>query len=163
MLRSDWINNKIVDKEALTRKCSAWRHLSKKIVFTNGCFDILHRGHLELLAKAADKGNILVVGLNSDSSVKRLKGDERPVNHEQDRLFQLASLLCVDAVCLFEEDTPEDLIKTISPDVLVKGGDYTIDNIVGADYVQSKGGSVEVIPFVDGYSTSSIIDQIKKL
>lgn len=163
MLRSDWINNKIVDKEALTRKCSAWRHLSKKIVFTNGCFDILHRGHLELLAKAADKGNILVVGLNSDSSVKRLKGDERPVNHEQDRLFQLASLLCVDAVCLFEEDTPEDLIKTISPDVLVKGGDYTIDKIVGADYVQSKGGSVEVIPFVDGYSTSSIIDQIKKL
>ncbi len=163
MPKLDWIKEKILDQSELKRKTSAWHHLGKKVVFTNGCFDILHQGHLQLLAQAAELGNILIVGLNSDSSVNRLKGEERPVNHEQDRLFQLASLLCVDAVCLFEEDTPENLIKTVCPDVLVKGGDYTIDNIVGADFVQSNGGTVEVIPFVEGYSTSNIIDQIKKL
>ena len=135
----------------------------KKLVFTNGCYDILHRGHLELLAKAADMGNILIVGVNTDASVKRLKGDDRPINHEQDRAFQLASLLCVDAVCLFDEDTPENLIKSIHPDVLVKGGDYTIDTIVGAQHVLSYNGSVEVIPFVEGYSTTSLISTIKKL
>lgn len=140
-----------------------WRAAGKKIVFTNGCFDILHHGHLQLIAAAADLGNILIVGVNSDDSVKRLKGDDRPIYHEQDRLFQLASLLCVDAVSLFDEDTPESLIKTIQPDVLVKGGDYTINNIAGADYVQSYEGTVQIIPFVEGYSTSSVISNIKKL
>jgi D-beta-D-heptose 7-phosphate kinase/D-beta-D-heptose 1-phosphate adenosyltransferase len=140
-----------------------WRSKGRKIAFTNGCFDILHHGHLDLLAKAADHGNVLVVGVNSDASVKRLKGEDRPVNHEQDRAFQLASLLCVDAVFIFGEDTPAELIQMVKPDVLVKGGDYTIDTIVGADYVTSNGGSVEIIPFVEGYSTSSLISRIKKL
>lgn len=147
----------------LVRHCNMWRSKGYKIVFTNGCFDILHHGHLDLLAKAADQGNMLVVGVNSDASVKRLKGEERPVNHEQDRAFQLASLLCVDAVYIFEEDTPAELIQMVKPDVLVKGGDYTIDKIVGADFVTAVGGRVEIVPFVQGYSTSSLIDRIKKL
>jgi rfaE bifunctional protein nucleotidyltransferase chain/domain len=104
-----------------------------------------------------------VIGVNTDASVKRLKGESRPINHEQDRLFQLASLLFVDAVCLFDEDTPKELIEAVKPDVLVKGGDYTVDKIVGADFVLGLGGSVEVIPFVEGYSTTSIIQTIQKL
>lgn len=163
MHKQDWINNKIFEAEGLTRQCNIWRYEGKRIVFTNGCFDILHRGHLELIAAAADLGDKLVVGLNTDNSVKRLKGEERPVTNQQDRLFQLASLLCVDAVCLFDQDTPLELIQQVKPDVLVKGGDYTEDNIVGAGFVKDNGGSVEVIPFVDGYSTSSTIKKIKKL
>ena len=163
MQKLHWIQHKIYSREALTRQCNIWRITGKKIVFTNGCFDILHHGHLALLAEAADLGNILIVGLNTDSSVQRLKGPERPITNENDRLFQIASLLCTSAVCLFDEDTPENLIQLIRPDVLVKGGDYTIDKIVGANYVQSHGGSVEIIPFVNGYSTSSIISRIKRL
>ncbi len=163
MQKLQWIQHKIFTREELVRECYAWRLMGKKIVFTNGCFDILHHGHLDLLARAAGFGNILILGLNSDSSVKRLKGPERPVTNENDRLFQIASLLCVDAVCLFDEDTPEELIKAIKPDVLVKGGDYTINTIVGADFVQQNGGSVEIIPFVNGYSTTSIINRIKTL
>lgn len=163
MNKLQWIQNKIRDREQLLRQCNIWRSFGKKIVFTNGCFDILHHGHLHLVAAAANLGNVLVVGLNSDSSVKRLKGEDRPINHEQERMFQMASLLCTDAVCLFEEDTPEDLIKTTRPDVLVKGGDYTIDTIVGAGFVQSYGGQVAIIPFVEGYSTSDTIANIKKL
>ncbi|MCB0695710.1 MAG: D-glycero-beta-D-manno-heptose 1-phosphate adenylyltransferase [Chitinophagaceae bacterium] len=163
MHKRQWIEDKITDLEVLQRRVNIWRSAGKKIVFTNGCFDILHRGHLELIADAADKGNVLIVGVNSDSSVKKLKGNDRPIYHEQDRLFQLASLLCVDAVCLFDEDTPENLIRTIRPDVLVKGGDYSIETIVGAEFVMSYGGRVEVIPFVAGYSTSSVITNIKKL
>lgn len=151
------------DREQLLRQCNIWRSFGKKIVFTNGCFDILHHGHLHLVAAAANLGNVLVVGINSDASVKRLKGEDRPINHEQERMFQMASLLCTDAVCLFEEDTPEELIKTIRPDVLVKGGDYNIENIVGADFVQSYGGTVSSIPFVEGYSTTATITSIKKL
>lgn len=145
------------------RECNGWRLRNKKIVFTNGCFDILHHGHLDLLARAASLGNMLVVGLNTDSSVQRLKGPLRPITHEQDRAFQIASLLFADAVCLFDEDTPEELIKAIKPDILVKGGDYTIDKIVGADFVQQNGGEVHIIPFVDGYSTTGIISRIQKL
>jgi rfaE bifunctional protein nucleotidyltransferase chain/domain len=163
MHKLQWIENKIQDIITIQRSANIWRSLGKKIVFTNGCFDILHRGHLDLIAKAADLGNVLVVGLNTDASVKRLKGIDRPVNHENDRAFQVASLLCVDAVCLFEEDTPEQLIKAVNPDVLVKGGDYTINNIVGAEHVTSYGGRVEIIPFVEGYSTSLLIESIKKL
>ena len=151
------------ERDQLLRQCNIWRSFGKKIVFTNGCFDILHYGHLHLVAAAANLGNVLVVGINSDASVKRLKGEDRPINHEQERMSQVASLLCTDAVCLFEEDTPEELIKTIRPDVLVKGGDYTIENIVGADFVQSYGGTVSIIPFVEGYSTSATIASIKKL
>lgn len=163
MHKLQWIQNKIYSKEELLRHRNIWRTFSKKVVFTNGCFDILHHGHIHLLAEAASLGDILVVGVNTDSSVKRLKGEERPVTNEQDRLFQLAALLCVDAVCLFDDDTPELLIESLQPDVLVKGGDYTIDKIVGAEYVMSLGGRVEIIPFVEGYSTSSIIANIKKL
>ena len=163
MHKLEWIQHKVYSREALVRECNIWRTIGKKLVFTNGCFDILHHGHLDLLARAADMGNILIVGVNTDSSTRRLKGPERPVTNENDRAFQVASLLCTDAVCLFGEDTPEELIKLVRPDVLVKGGDYTIDRIVGADFVQSTGGQVAVIPFVEGYSTTSIIDRIKKL
>ena len=163
MHKLQWIQHKIYDRQVLERECNTWRLTGKKIVFTNGCFDILHHGHLDLIAKAADFGNILILALNTDASVQRLKGMDRPVTNEQDRAFQAASLLCADAVTLFDEDTPETLIRLLRPDVLVKGGDYTIDKIVGADFVQSYGGTVEIIPFVQGYSTTSIIDRIKKL
>lgn len=164
MQKPDWIKSKIIaDKITLERRCNMWRSMGKKIVFTNGCFDILHYGHLDLLARAADFGDVLLLGLNSDASVKRLKGEDRPINHEHDRAFQMASLLCVDAVYIFEEDTPKELIETVKPAVLVKGGDYTIDTIVGAQYVLNNGGSVEIIPFVPGYSTSNLVDRIKKL
>ena len=163
MHKLEWIQHKIYSREQLARECNIWRGTGKKIVFTNGCFDILHHGHLDLLARAADQGNILVLGLNTDASVRGLKGPERPITNEQDRAFQTASLLCVDAVCLFDEATPEELIKIVKPDVLVKGGDYTIDKIVGADFVQENGGRVEIIPFVEGYSTTSIINKIRGL
>lgn len=133
-----------------------------RIVFTNGCFDILHRGHAVYLAQARALGDSLVVGLNSDASVRRLKGPERPLNAQADRAFLLASLACVDAVILFDEDTPEQLIHQVRPDVLVKGGDYTLDKIVGADFVTQNGGLVTTIPFVDGYSTTSIIQKMSK-
>lgn len=163
MHKARWIEDKILSLDALVHRCNAWRITGQKIVFTNGCFDILHYGHLQLLAAAAALGNKLVVGLNTDASVHQLKGPERPVTNEKDRLFQLASLLFVDAVCLFDEDTPENLIKAIKPDVLVKGGDYTIDRIVGADFVKGYGGEVAVIPFVQGYSTTNLIARIKEL
>lgn len=163
MHKLDWIKNKIYTRESLVHQCNMWRYMGKKIVFTNGCFDILHHGHLDLLARAADLGNILIVGVNTDASVKRLKGPDRPVTGEQDRLFQLASLLCVDAVCLFDEDTPLELIKTVKPAVLVKGGDYTVDKVVGADFVAANEGTVSIIPFVDGYSTTSLLQRIKEL
>ncbi len=163
MNKLEWIQKKVYSRDALLRDCNAWRMMGKKIVFTNGCFDILHHGHLDLLARAASLGNMLIVGVNSDASVQRLKGPTRPVTHEQDRAFQIASLLCTDAVCLFEEDTPETLIKLLRPDILVKGGDYTIDKIVGADFVQQNGGQVHIIPFVEGYSTTGLLSRIRGL
>jgi len=163
MDKRSWIQRKIMSPDALKFEANVWRAAQKKIVFTNGCFDILHHGHLELLVQAASLGNILVLGLNTDQSVRQLKGPERPVTNEQDRAFQLASLLCVDSVCLFDEQTPLELIELIRPDVLVKGGDYTFETIVGADFVTSYGGSVAVIPFVEGYSTTSILQRIKSL
>lgn len=134
-----------------------------KLVFTNGCFDILHVGHIKYLQQAKALGDVLVVGLNSDASVKRLKGDERPVQVEADRAEVLAALACVDFVCLFKEDTPIDLIKRVKPDYLVKGGDWPIEKIVGHDFVTSYGGQVKSLPFVPGRSTSSILERIKKL
>lgn len=163
MQKLQWIEQKIHSRETLIRQCHIWRQSSRRIVFTNGCFDILHHGHLNYLGRAADYGNVLIVGVNTDASVRGLKGPDRPVTNEKDRAFQLASLLCVSAVCLFEEDTPLSLIEALQPDVLVKGGDYTIDKIVGADYVQHCGGSVEIIPFVDGYSTTGLIERIRTL
>ncbi|MFA6151619.1 MAG: D-glycero-beta-D-manno-heptose 1-phosphate adenylyltransferase [Chitinophagaceae bacterium] len=163
MNKLQWIQNKIMDKAALLRFCNSQKVNGRKIVFTNGCFDIIHHGHIDLLSKAADEGHILIVAINTDTSVRKLKGEERPVNNEQDRALQLAALLCVDAVCFFEEDTPLNLIRFLNPDVLVKGGDYTIDTIVGAKEVQESGGKVAIIPFVNGYSTSGLINKIKSL
>jgi rfaE bifunctional protein nucleotidyltransferase chain/domain len=163
MDRIEWIERKRCDRETAVRRCNALRATGKKIVFTNGCFDILHRGHIEQLARAADMGDVLMVGVNTDASVKGLKGPGRPVNSEDDRSFQLAALLCVDIVCLFDEETPASLIEAIRPDVLVKGGDYTVDQIAGADFVLQHGGRVEIIPFVSGYSTTSLIGRIREL
>ena len=163
MHKPDWIHNKIYDLTSLERKCRQWHSAGRKIVFTNGCFDILHRGHLDYLVKAADLGAVLIVGVNTDASVRKLKGPERPLNNEQDRAYALASLLCVDAVCHFGEDTPLTLIEALKPDVLAKGGDYNIDTIVGAKETLARGGSVEVIPFVEGYSTTGLIEKIRSL
>lgn len=151
------IKNKILNKAELEVRLGQWRAQGLKVVFTNGCFDILHRGHVEYLSKASDKGDVLVVGLNTDASVKRLKGAGRPVNEEQARALVLSSLSFVDAVVLFDEDTPYELIKAVRPDVLVKGADYKIEEIVGYDIVTSYGGKVETVPLVEGYSTTSII------
>lgn len=134
----------------------------KKIVFTNGCFDILHVGHIRYLKQASKLGDLLVVGLNSDESVKRLKGSDRPVNSEMDRAEMLSSLGFVDYVVVFEEDTPYNLIKAIQPDILVKGGDYRPEDVVGKDIVESRGGKVQILPFVEGKSTTSIINKINK-
>jgi D-beta-D-heptose 7-phosphate kinase/D-beta-D-heptose 1-phosphate adenosyltransferase len=134
----------------------------KKIVFTNGCFDILHRGHVEYLKKAKAKGDILIVGLNSDLSIKRLKGQMRPLNSEGDRAIVLSALGEVDYVVIFNEDTPYELIKAIKPDVLVKGGDWKIRNIVGSDIVKANGGKTISIPFVEGYSTSGLVRKIER-
>ncbi|MCM1466641.1 MAG: D-glycero-beta-D-manno-heptose 1-phosphate adenylyltransferase [Alistipes sp.] len=139
------------------------RHRDKKIVFTNGCFDILHIGHIRYLKEAKAKGDILVLGLNSDESVKRLKGPQRPVNKQQDRIDMLAEMEFIDYVVVFEEDTPYELITRVKPDILIKGGDYEPDRIVGADFVRSNGGTVEVIPFVEGKSTTNIINAMKRL
>jgi len=158
---TDWIENKIKTPAALERLCHSWRVTGQKVVFTNGCFDILHPGHLRYLAAAAAEGNKLVVGLNSDVSVKRLKGASRPIHQQEDRLFQLASLLVIDAVCLFEEDTPAALIALVKPDVLAKGGDYKKENIVGAAFVEAQGGRVAILPFLEGHSTTGIIGQLK--
>ena len=140
-----------------------WQELRgqfRKVVFTNGCFDVLHRGHVTYLAQARDLGDCLVVGLNSDTSVKRLKGESRPVNNEKDRAFVLAALSSISYIILFEEDTPKELIERVRPDILVKGGDYQIENIVGADFVQKNGGQVLTIPFVDGYSSTKTIQAL---
>lgn len=134
----------------------------KKVVFTNGCFDILHRGHIELLKKAKEFGDILIIGLNSDFSVKKIKGGERPILNEDDRAYILGALECVDAVCLFNEETPSRIIELLKPDVLVKGGDYKIDEIVGRETVQNCGGEVVTIALVEGKSTRGIIEKIIK-
>lgn len=157
------MNPKICDLDELKRRLARWRVKSDRIVFTNGCFDILHVGHLHTLKEAIQLGDKLIVGLNSDASVSRLKGKERPIVNQLDRSEMLAALEMVDAVIIFEEDTPEQLIQMIKPDVLCKGGDWSVENIVGGDFVKSYGGQVVSIPFVKGYSSSSLIDKIKSL
>jgi rfaE bifunctional protein nucleotidyltransferase chain/domain len=156
------LTEKIFDSnEKLAKQVMSWQIHNEKVVFTNGCFDILHLGHIDYLAKAADLGDRLIIGVNTDSSVSSIKGPSRPIIDEVTRATKLAALLFVDAVILFGEDTPLTLIEAVKPDVLVKGGDYTIDTIVGADAVLARGGNVDVIPFLPGHSTTAIIDKIK--
>lgn len=156
------IQEKICDLEALQRRVAVWRMLGKKVAFTNGCFDILHAGHIASLTEAANLADVLVVGLNADVSVQRLKGTNRPVNPGTDRALLLASLSMVDAVVLFSEDTPQQLIATLLPDVLVKGGDYRVEDIAGAREVIAAGGKVIINPTLPGRSTSGIIEKIQK-
>jgi D-glycero-beta-D-manno-heptose 1-phosphate adenylyltransferase len=158
----DLIGSKIVRRGAHILQIELWKQVHETIVFTNGCFDILHRGHLEYLAASADLGTKLIVGLNSDASVSRLKGSGRPLNNFADRALALASLQMVHMVVPFEEDTPEMLIREISPQVLVKGGDYRLEQIAGAAYVSEMGGKVAIISFTEGYSTTSFINRLRE-
>lgn len=155
------IKNKIFSIENLTTQVNSWKASKQKIVFTNGCFDIIHQGHIEVLARTADLGDKLIIGLNSDSSIRKLKGENRPVIEENSRTIMLAALNFVDAIILFPEETPLNLITTIQPDILAKGGDYKFDTIVGHEIVQKNGGEVVLIPFVDGFSSTNIINKIK--
>lgn len=152
---------KIVSKDAASKQVKKWQADGDTIVFTNGCFDIVHLGHIDYLEKARSLGNRLVVGLNTDASVKRLKGELRPVVNEQARSRMMAAFGFVDLVVLFDEDTPKELIEYLSPNTLVKGNDYAVENIVGSDYVIANGGTVETIALVEGYSTTSLIEKIK--
>jgi rfaE bifunctional protein nucleotidyltransferase chain/domain len=160
MATLDIIRKKILAPEQLDHWVSLQRFLGKRIVFTNGCFDILHLGHVDYLGRAADEGDVLIIGLNTDESTRRLKGPLRPINDEAQRAMLLASLHFVDAVVFFGEDTPLELIRKVRPDVLVKGADYSIDRIVGADLVLGSGGQVKTIELLPGYSTSAIEKRI---
>lgn len=163
MKKAEVIQNKILDASSLTRRLALWRLQNKKIVFTNGCFDLLHLGHIDYLGKAKDLGDILVVGVNTDNSVKRLnKGSNRPITNQLSRTTLMAALLFVDAVVLFDEDTPYQLIKTIQPDVLVKGSDYKPEDIVGYDVVMAKKGEIKTLDFLEGYSTTAIENKIRE-
>lgn len=154
------IKSKIVGFSEIRELVSMWKSEGKRIVFTNGCFDVLHFGHISYLAEAKELGDKLVIGLNSDASVKRLKGETRPINGQMERATLLAALSFVDAVVVFDEDTPEKLIKEVRPDCLVKGGDYTFETIVGAEFVSSYGGNVITIPLVENFSSSLIIKRL---
>ena len=155
------IPSKIYSLPALEQEITRWRMKNKRIVFTNGVFDILHEGHIASLSQAATYADVLIVGVNSDASVKRLKGDSRPVNNEHSRALVLASLVMTDAIIFFEEDTPLNLITAIMPDVLVKGGDYAMEQIAGSKEVLENGGRVVINPIQDGFSSTGILAQIK--
>ena len=161
MKTAEILQHKILEGAALNAKLIEWRSKNKKIVFTNGCFDLLHAGHIAYLSEAASLGDILIVGLNSDSSVTQLKGPNRPVNNENSRATMLASMFFIDAVVLFSEDTPLELVKSINPDVLVKGGDYELHQIAGSKEILASGGEVKILSFLPGYSSSAIIEKIK--
>lgn len=152
---------RIIRLSNLSEAVNKWRSEEKVIVFTNGCFDIIHRGHVEYLSKAKSFGDILILGLNSDDSVRKLKGANRPFVPEKDRAYILSQLIPVDAVSVFEEETPLKIIKLVMPDILVKGGDYTLDTIVGRKEVEENGGNVVAIPLVEGRSTSGLIERIR--
>lgn len=160
MKKNEIIQQKLFDKDSLERKIHLWRFRDQRIVFTNGCFDLLHKGHLHVLTQAADQGDVLIVGMNSDASIQTMKGPARPVLNQQTRAKILASLFYVDAVIVFNEPTPIDLIKMIVPDVLVKGGDYTLDQVVGADWVLENKGDVKIADYLPGYSTTEIEQKI---
>ncbi len=155
-----YFSKKVILFNSINNVVNKWRD-KNDIVFTNGCFDILHLGHIHYLYKASNLGGKLIVGVNTDKSVQQIKGKNRPINNESSRANILASLAFVDAVVLFNEDTPKELIKLIKPNILVKGADYKITDIVGSDFVISNGGRVATIPFLKGYSTSQIINSIK--
>jgi rfaE bifunctional protein nucleotidyltransferase chain/domain len=163
MKHPQFIQHKIYSSKEILFQVNRWKLLCKTISFTNGCFDILHPGHIASLSDAAREADFLIVGLNSDASANRLKGAGRPVMDEQARTLMLASLVMVDAVVVFEEDTPLELIELVQPDVLVKGGDYSIDQIVGAKEVIASGGRVVINPIVAGFSTTGIIGKIRAL
>ena len=156
------LQHKIYTLDNLQRQATIWRMLGKKIVFTNGVFDVLHKGHIASLTEAASHGDVLVVAVNADASVKKLKGPTRPINDEAARVLLLASLLQTDAIIIFEEDNPLQLIKAIMPDVLVKGGDYTLEQIIGSKEVIAAGGKVIIAKIVDGISSTIIIDKINE-
>lgn len=155
--------DKIIELSALKLRIKEWHSEGQEVVFTNGCFDILHLGHIDYLEKARAKGDRLIIGLNTDQSVRKLKGKDRPVNSQYARARMLAALAFVDAVIYFEEDTPLALITALKPDILIKGSDYLTENIVGADIVMANGGRVETIDLVDGYSTTLLIKKIKEI
>ena len=155
------IKDKIHSWESITLLRDQWRSNGQKVVFTNGCFDLIHLGHIDYLSKAADLGDKFIIAVNSDSSTKRLKGDNRPLQDEYSRMMILASFSFVDAVVLFEEETPFEIISKLIPDVQVKGGDYKADEIVGADIMKKHGGKVVILPFLEGYSTTGIEKKIK--
>ena len=163
MKRTEIIEQKILNPIELKFQVNRLKFLKKKIVFTNGCFDILHEGHIFSLRQAASEGDYLIVGLNADQSVLKLKGPNRPVNGQRARALILASLLMVDAVTIFDEDTPQQLIASILPDVLVKGGDYTVNQVAGAAEVIANGGKVVINPILEGFSTTGIIEKIRRL
>jgi D-glycero-beta-D-manno-heptose 1-phosphate adenylyltransferase len=152
--------DKIFTREGLIRQVQAWKQAGQHLVFTNGCFDILHLGHVDYLEKARALGDKLIIGVNTDASVSRLKGPSRPLQDEMSRARIMASLLFTDAVVLFEEDTPYELIQEVVPDILVKGDDYAVENIVGYDVVIKNGGQVKTIELVKGYSTSNVVAKI---
>jgi rfaE bifunctional protein nucleotidyltransferase chain/domain len=155
------LKEKIVSQDQALKELKAWREKNKKIVFTNGCFDIIHPGHINYLSQARDLGDILVLGLNTDQSVRRLnKGSNRPINDERTRAYVLAGLASVDLIVFFDEETPNNLIKLLQPNVLVKGKDYEVEKIIGYDILKENGGEVITIPFLEGYSTSSLIKKI---
>ncbi len=162
MTKLQKIQTKILNPESLESQLRLWEKEAKKIVFTNGCFDLIHRGHIEYLSQAADLGDVLIIGVNTDASVQELKGKNRPLQDEQSRLLILAALEFVDAVILFGEETPYELIKKVQPDILVKGADYKPEEIVGYDIVKSKGGEIKTLDFIAGYSTTAIEQKIKK-
>ncbi len=155
------IQSRIYNKEELGRQIAIWRFKGKKIVFSNGCFDILHLGHIDYLSQAADQGHVLIIGLNSDASIKKIKVGNRPIIDEDSRAKVLASVHFVDAVILFDEETPYELIKFVQPDVLVKGNDYEPEDIAGYDIVKDRGGEIITIELVPGYSTTQIENKIK--
>ncbi len=163
MKNADFIRQKIYSLPELQKQVTRWKFLNKTIAFSNGCFDILHEGHIYSLGQAAKEGEVLIVGINSDASTKRLKGALRPINDEESRALIIASLLVTDAVIIFDEDTPLELIKAIMPDVIVKGGDYTIDQVAGGKEVIANGGKVIINQIVPGFSTTSIIEKIHRL
>ena len=162
MNQIDLIKNKIISRSEAAALVERWQKDGEKVVFTNGCFDIVHRGHVEYMSLAADFGQHLVIGLNTDASVSRLKGEDRPLVDQESRAILLAALQFVDAIVYFDEDTPYDLIKAVHPDVLVKGSDYNVEDIVGYDIVIGRGGAVETIDFVEGFSTTNLIEKIKR-
>ena len=163
MRNPGFIRNKIYTLTDLQKQVARWKFLQKSIVFTNGVFDILHEGHIFSLSEAASEADYLIIGVNADASVKRLKGDSRPVNNQASRCLLLASLLMVDAVVIFEEDTPLQLISSLLPDVLVKGGDYTLEQIVGAKEVMDNGGRVVINAIQKGFSTTGTLEKIRNL